>query len=104
MSYPSVYSPAFQQSCKRWLEEQREVLAVFRYSHAAGARDYEFFTSYGDLQDRIGQLRPRTCVTVWGEPQLPLRGLVDAAFINRALEQIPDGTEWLLTGLERVVL
>ena len=31
-----------------------------------------------------------------------MRGQVDEAFINRALQEIPDGCEWLLTGLERM--
>ena len=103
MAYPSVYSSTFQEACKQWLEEQGEVLALFCFSRAAGSRSYEFFTDYLALQERIAQLPPSTCVTVWEDRQLTLRGIVDQVFIARALEQIPDKTDWLLTGLERVV-
>lgn len=103
MAYPSVYSSEFQQACRIWLEESGEVFALFRYSHAAGSRDYEFFTNDTELQNRIAHLPPQTCVTVWGEHQMPLRGVIDEAFIARALEQVPDANEWLLIGLDRVI-
>lgn len=103
MAYPSVYASGFQETCRRWLAEESEVLALFRYSRAAGARSYEIFTTYPALQERIGQFPPQTCVTVWGEFQLPLRGHVDKAFIARALEQIPDNQDWLLIGLDKMV-
>ncbi len=103
MAYLSVYTAAFQDACKQWIQEQGEVLALFRYSYAAGSKSYEFFTTYADLQERTGQLPARTCVTVWGEPLLPLRGIVDDAFIAHSLGQIPEAREWLFTGLDRVV-
>ena len=42
-------------------------------------------------------------MTVWGEPQLPLRGVVEEEFIAQALKQIPEREEWRITGLDRVV-
>ena len=53
MAYLSVTSPEFQEACKQWLNELGEVLVLFRYSHAAGSKDYEFFTDISLLNDRI---------------------------------------------------
>lgn len=47
-------------------------------------------------------MAPKTCVIVFREKQLPLRGKVDARFIEIALETIQDEEEYLLAGLERV--
>ena len=60
------------------------------------------FTSYADLQKSVDATPPRTCITVWSEYQMPLRGQVDEAFLALASEQMPEGGEWLLIGLDRV--
>src|SRR6185369_13053558 len=101
MAYPSVFSPDFQAALKHSFDEQGEVLALFRFSHAAGSRDYEFFPCYATLQERIARLPQRTCVTIWGQPQLPLRGRADASLLEQARRHLPEGKEWLLLGLER---
>jgi hypothetical protein len=102
MGYPSTIEPAFLALTARWIAERHEVLALVRYSDAAGSKDFEFFGSVEALQARLGELPPRACVTVFGEPQLPLRGRVDDACVRQALALIPDGTEFLVVGLERV--
>jgi hypothetical protein len=102
MAYPSTKDPAFLARTARWLAERHEVLALIRYSRAAGAKDFEFFDSVEAFQARLRDLPPQTCVTVFGERQLPLRGRVNDDFIQQALALIPDGTEFALVGLERV--
>ncbi len=69
---------------------------LFRFSHAAGAKDFEFFSTLQALSDRMRQLPPRTCVIAFKQPQLPLRGVVDDDFIARWLSTIPNGVEYLL--------
>ena len=54
---------------------------MIRFSHAAGSRSWEFFSSFARFRERIGQCEPRTCFIIFRKPQLPLRGVVDAEFI-----------------------
>lgn len=75
---------------------------MIRYSHAAGAKDFEFFDSAEAFRSRLQRLSPRTCVTVFGGSQLPLRGRVDECFIQRGVALVPDGAEFLVVGLELV--
>jgi hypothetical protein len=87
---------AFLETLASWLEAQPEILVLFRYSHAAGSRDFEFYSSFQVLADRIKALAPLTSVIAFSQPQLPVRGVVDEAFIERCLREIPDGAEYLI--------
>lgn len=102
MSYPSTKSAAFQNTVQHWIETQGEVLTLFRYSHAAGSKAFEFYSDFAVWQARVEEMQPKTCVSVWGEKQLPLRGCIDEAFVAQARVLIPEATEWLLVGLEKV--
>jgi hypothetical protein len=84
-----------------WLHSQPEVLLLIRHSHAAGARDFELFSSFQDLSDRIRLLPPRTSVIAFRQPQLPLRGVVDDGFIAKCVNSIPDGLEYLVVETTR---
>ena len=77
---------------------------MIRFHASAGAKSFEFFRSLGTLEGRLQELRPRTCVIVFREPQLPLRGRVDEEFIRKALALVPDGEEFLVTALERTTI
>jgi len=102
MGYPSATDPRFLGRVSGWIGDRDEVLALIRYSHAAGAKDFEFFDSAGAFRARLGNLSPRDCVTVFGRPQLPLRGRADESFVRQALALVPDGAEFLVVGLEPV--
>jgi hypothetical protein len=101
MTYAATTDPIFLRTLEAWLRVQPEILVLFRYSHAAGSRDYEFFTSFQGLADRLRQLAPRTCVIAFRKPQLPLRGIVDDAFISNCLTSIPKGSEYLVVETTR---
>jgi hypothetical protein len=79
-----------------WLQEQREILVLFRYSCAAGAKDFEFMSSFSTLAERIRGLPPETCIIAFRDPQLPLRGVVDDAFMARCLDAIAADAEFLI--------
>jgi hypothetical protein len=96
MGYASATDPKFLGTLESWLRDLPEILVVFRYSHAAGNKDFEFFSSFGTLSNRMRQLPPRTSVVAFRQPQLPLRGLVDECFIASCLSRIPDGSEFLV--------
>jgi hypothetical protein len=103
MGYQSTDHPGFQGTAARWLAEHSEILAMIRYSRAGGAKSFEFFQSVDSFRNRINALSPATCVILFRDRQLPLRGRVDDDFISRACAVVPDGGEFLIVGLERVV-
>jgi hypothetical protein len=96
MGYASATDPKFLGTLEGWLRDRPEILVLIRYSHAAGNRDFEFFSSFGALANRIRQLPPSTSMIAFRQPQLPLRGLVDESFIASCLDRIPDGSEFLV--------
>lgn len=103
MSYATTTDPKFLGTLESWFRSQPEILLLIRYSHAAGSKDFEFFSSFQSLADRIRGLPPLTCVIAFRQPQLPLRGVVDDAFISRCLSGIADGSEYLVVETVRRV-
>ncbi len=100
MAYLSTADPRFRSHVRAWLTERGEVSALIQYHAAGGSKSFEFFTSMRAFLARLAELTPRTAVTVYGRQQLPLRGVVDEAFISKALSAVPDGAEFLIAGLE----
>ena len=103
MAYPPSTDPRFLSTLDSWLQVQPEILVLIRYSHAAGNKDFEFFSSIGSLRDRIGKRPARTCITAVRQPQLPLGGVVDDEFVARCLKNIPEGAEYLVVETVRRV-
>jgi hypothetical protein len=96
MGYRPTTDPEFLGTLELWLRGQPEVLTLIRYSGAAGAKDFEFFSSFQSLADRIRELPPLACITAFRQPQLSLRSFVDDDFITRCLSIIPEGSEYLV--------
>ena len=94
MGVKSTASEEFLRTVEEWLRSQPEVLILIQHSRAAGSKDFEFYMSFEVLQERLRQLNAETCVTVFRNPQLQLRGIVDDEFIRKCLHMIPDGSEY----------
>jgi hypothetical protein len=94
VSIRSAADKEFLKTIEHWLESQPELLILVRYSRAAGNKDFEFYSSFESLVERLRRLPPETCVTVFRTPQLPLRGVVDDDFIKKCLSSMPDGSEY----------
>jgi hypothetical protein len=103
MSLASATDRKFLDTLEGWLRSRHEVLVLIRHSHAAGAKHFEFFSSFQDLSETIRQLPPRASVIGFRQPQLPLRGVVDDDFIAKCLNSIPDGLEYLVVETVRRV-
>lgn len=81
MELISASSREFLGRLDAWFESRPEILMLIRYSHAGGAKSFELFSSFRDIAERLLQLPPRTSVIAFRQPQLPLRGQVDDAFV-----------------------
>jgi hypothetical protein len=96
MNHASSTDTEFLNTLESWLNNLSQILVLIRYSAAAGNKDFEFFSSFEDLSKRISQLPPSTYIIAFRQMQLPLRGIVDEAFIASCLSHIPDGLEFLV--------
>ena len=85
------------------IDTRGEVLALFRYPRAAGSKDFVLFDDAAVFQDKLNGLPANTNVIVWGDEQLTLRGRVDRGFIEKAIETIPNGAEYLVLCLDRTI-
>ncbi len=92
----STANTEFRRRIADAIARNGEVLALFRFHAAAGSRSLEMFVSLEDFDERLSELPPRTSVIMFGEPQLPLRGMVDEQFVSAALRSFPDESDWLL--------
>ncbi len=93
---PATTDPEFVAKLVRWFDTNPEVLVLFRFRRAAGSRSYEFYSSPAALSERIRGLPEGTAVSLFSGPQLPIRGIVDDAFVTRCLDAIPEGAEYLV--------
>ena len=96
MSDISASSKEFLGTLEHQLQSEPEILVLIRFSRAAGKKSFEFFSSIAALSERLRQLPASTAVTAFTKPQLPLRGVVDDAFIASCLSGIPEGSEFLV--------
>jgi hypothetical protein len=97
----SATDPKFLETLENWLRDVPEILLLIRYSAAAGNKDFEFFSLFRILSNRIRQLPPGTSIIAFRQPQLALRGLVDDGFIAGCLSCIPDSSEFLALEMTR---
>jgi hypothetical protein len=93
---PCTTDKKFLKSLEDWLCCQSEIMILVRYSRTAGNKSFEFFTSFTALRKRLELLKAETSVTAFRNPQLPLRGHVDDAFIGKCLSFISAGSEFLV--------
>src|SRR4051812_17605338 len=101
MGYISSKNHEFLRTLENWFRSRTEIMVLFRYSHSAGAKDFEFFSTFQSLVDRMQSLPARTCITAFRQPQLPARGVVDEGFISKCWTIIPEGTEFLMVETTR---
>jgi hypothetical protein len=93
--YIATTNPEVLAKLERWFGAQPEVLVRTRVC-CSGTEQFEFFSSCDALTKRMRESLPGTWFTVFEHPQLPLRGIVDDNFIARCLDNISDGSEYLI--------
>jgi hypothetical protein len=103
MNYASAKDPSFLANAEELINSEGEVLLLFRYRAAAGSRDFMFINEMKLFETKVKELPAHTYVVLYGGGQLPVRGQVDDAFIQRVLGAVPDGSEYLVLCLERTI-
>ncbi len=98
----STHDPAFQATVQEWMLDRGEVLAMFRWPNCGGSRSFEFFKIPAEFSVRLREMPAGTSIIVFREEHLPVRGLVDDDLIHEAIEVVPHGVEYLITGLDLV--
>lgn len=85
--------PEIAEVCSRWIADAGEVLAVARYSRAAGQRDYALFDDPEVFASWANSLPADTNLLVLKDYQLEIRGAA-----SELSPQIPTETdvEWLM--------
>src|ERR1700733_3760302 len=101
--YQPTTDPKFLDTLQMWFCSQPEILVEIRFRCGAGNSAFEFYSSYESLSDRIRELPQGACVTVFKQPQLPFRGVMNDSFIAGCLNGVPDGAEYLMVETVRVI-
>lgn len=89
-------TPAFLERVATWIGETGEVRVILRYLRAAGAKDFALCRTRHEFESLVKSVPRGTDIEVFRDHQLPIRGMVDDAFVKRALRSIPDGDDYLL--------
>jgi hypothetical protein len=90
----------FVALAQEWIVERGEMLALFRYSRAGGAKDFCFFRRPEDFTVRLETLRPDTSVILFRQPQLSLRGIIDEVLIDKAVSLMRGDAEIIAVVLD----
>ena len=96
MNRASTTDPTFLVALESWFQTRPEILVLIRLRCGGGGLDFEFYSSHEALANRVRNLPGGAWITAFRQPQLPIRGIVDAGFIEECLASIPNGAEYLM--------
>jgi hypothetical protein len=83
-----------------WLEASGELCIDLYLPHSAGWYGVYFIKSLSDLKALlIQETWPEIGLTIFREPQYPLRGIANDKLLEKALQQIPDGESYQIVSL-----
>ena len=98
--YYSVIDEVFSNTVKLWCKTTTDILLLVCYSHMAGAKSFEFFSDYKSIVGRIASLPPRTLIYVFRNHTVTVKGIVDETFIQHAVQQWENVSEFVVVGLQ----
>lgn len=91
----------FLNHVRKWIDQRGEVLVVLRYLRMAGAKDFALCPSFADFDFIVDSAPLGTDIEVLRDAGLPVRGIVDAAFIDTAVSHVRDDEEYLVLTTEK---
>jgi hypothetical protein len=96
----SAFDLKFVEQIERWIREASEVFVVIVDPNGYERIYYGIISDLEQLTTAVSGLPPKAEITVIKGKQLPLRGIVDETFLQRALSAIDDPEDFLLLSLE----
>jgi hypothetical protein len=82
-----------------WLAHSHELWVELYYPHSGAGGTFYFISTTADFHDLVHQARGGAIFFILRHQQYPIRGLVDDAFIQDAVANIPDGTAYEIVDL-----
>ena len=88
-------TPNYLATVDSWIAGTGEVLVIVRYLWGGGAKDYSLVTTPEMFRSLINACPKGADIIVMRDPQLPLRGIVDNEFIQRAKKSVGNDQEYM---------
>jgi len=93
----SIYEQAFLDQVKAWIELDGEVYISFGYARSGGAGGELLIRAFDEFEKVVSTFQNRKGgIEVYRHPRLLLRGIANEELLLKALEIIPDETDWFL--------
>jgi hypothetical protein len=85
------------QTLKEWFTSSQELFAELYIPHNGGSGNYYILKDFSQYLKLILSARPGSICFIFRDKQVPLRGKVDDAFIQKALDGLIDGDYYIIT-------
>ena len=92
--------PRFLSIVKDWIETDGEIYVRIYHAKAGGCADHWLFNSYATFVKTINSTWGDCGIEVYRHPSFPVRGVVCEELIARAKDELDEGRDWFLVGLE----
>ncbi len=92
----TLFEPIATQVLRDWFSASTELFVELDRPHSGASGDYYSLNSYLQFDDLLTKASPGAVCFVLRDKQLPLRGLVDDTFTQRALEWLEDGDYYII--------
>src|SRR4051794_22398044 len=92
----SARSPEFLSAARAAVATSGETLIIFRWAFMAGAKDWYLAHSPEELNIILAKASANTSISIFLQPELPLRGRVDENLKSRARALLADLKEILV--------
>ncbi len=93
-------TPAYLSTVRQWIAATGEVLVIMRYLCGGGAKDFALVASPESFDHLVDVCPEGTDIIVFRDRQLPLRGIVDDAFVKQIQSLLHDDDEYLFLNMK----
>jgi hypothetical protein len=84
------------QILQDWFSASAELFVALDRPHSGASGDFYILNTYPQYEDLIMKASPGSICYILRDKQLPIRGLVDAALIQQALDWFKDGDYYII--------
>lgn len=97
MGPTSIYDEIVTAKLKEWFETSDELFIELHYPHSGGSGNYYLVSSLDNLSRMVEEARSGAVFFILRQLQFPIRGIADDTLIKRALDEIQDGEQFMIT-------